>query len=230
MSMPTNYFMVLLVAGAFVISVSKLDFPKKFSLEAETRLELADVARVSPQQFKQEVLVCRTVCLAAALVISANYTHLQLAVDTLWARMAAHDHFKHDTFEPNLAIFCFVAFSTLFYFIDTQVLSMRKYRIVDSTSMKAWRVNGMNVDVILYYLLPLMVIDYVYPRRDLPQQAPPLGTMAYEVVASILLYDLLFFCTHLPLHKVPALWRLHKKHHTMSTIRGTIHSAPCALY
>jgi sterol desaturase/sphingolipid hydroxylase (fatty acid hydroxylase superfamily) len=240
LSMPTDLFMVLLVSGALTISVLKLDFPKKFSLEAERRLEQIDVARISTLQFKQEVMVCRGIVLAAILMACASHAEVQLAVDRLWVTMADSAHFKHDTFEPNLAIFCFIAFSTLFYFIDTQVLSIRKYRIVDSTSMKAWRENGMNSDVILWYLLPLMVIDFMYPRRQIPLQAPSLATLVYEVVACILLYDLFFFFTHVPLHKIPALWRLHKKHHALATIRacevfaespfGTWNNVACSVF
>lgn len=84
--------------------------------------------------------------------------------------------------------------------------------------------------MILLYLLPLFVIDYLVPRRAarLPSYPPHFWTILMQVVAMLVVYDTSFFVGHLLLHKIPFLYRtLHATHHNqvytraMDTVRVT---------
>ena len=55
--------------------------------------------------------------------------------------------------------------------------------------------------------------------RALPQDAPSSRRLVLELIASMFIYDALFFATHLALHRLPLLARIHTAHHR----HGEIH-------
>ncbi|KAI4245270.1 MAG: hypothetical protein L6R40_002627 [Gallowayella cf. fulva] len=59
-------------------------------------------------------------------------------------------------------------------------------------------------------------------RRALPLAAPTSREMALQLIASIIIYDTLFFLFHLSLHHVPLLAALHSKHHNHAEINPQI--------
>eukprot|EP00117_Sycon_ciliatum_P003581 scpid60289/ scgid8319/ Cholesterol 25-hydroxylase; Cholesterol 25-monooxygenase len=55
---------------------------------------------------------------------------------------------------------------------------------------------------------------YIHSERLLPESAPSVGTLVYESVVGLLLYDAIFFVIHYTLHNVPFLYRsVHRHHH-----------------
>ncbi|KAL7563405.1 hypothetical protein ACA910_016502 [Epithemia clementina (nom. ined.)] len=74
------------------------------------------------------------------------------------------------------------------------------------------------------YAAPLIVWDIVAPRRHrrIGGFGPPttMGILG-GIVGALMLYDLLFFCGHYVMHKVPFLYRtFHAKHHHTNEIRA----------
>jgi len=62
------------------------------------------------------------------------------------------------------------------------------------------------------YLVPLLVFDWLYPRRALPVAPPSTCRLALDVVASLAVYDALFSATHRAMHRHPAVFRrVHAK-------------------
>lgn len=58
-------------------------------------------------------------------------------------------------------------------------------------------------------------------RRRVSPVAPSLLTLGREVMLGLIIYDLLFFLGHNALHRLPFLYnRVHRKHHSMSTVRA----------
>ena len=54
----------------------------------------------------------------------------------------------------------------------------------------------------MWYLAPLLALDAIFPRRKLPEAAPTVERLGLEVLAALLVYDVLFFAAHLAFHKV----------------------------
>ena len=80
-----------------------------------------------------------------------------------------------------------------------------------------------DAQVIVYYLLPLFLFDFLVPRRHLrlPAEAPSVDRVASEVVLMLLVYDLCFSLGHLCLHKIPWLHRrVHAVHHSSRVTRA----------
>ncbi|KAK3279142.1 hypothetical protein CYMTET_12960 [Cymbomonas tetramitiformis] len=67
------------------------------------------------------------------------------------------------------------------------------------------------------------MFDTIYPRRRdrLPPEALPFGWHVAEIVAALVVYDMLFFASHVVIHKVPWIYRrVHAKHHRRVIMRA----------
>jgi sterol desaturase/sphingolipid hydroxylase (fatty acid hydroxylase superfamily) len=77
---------------------------------------------------------------------------------------------------------------------------------------------------LLVYAVPLLTWDILSPRRHrrLAAFGPPTTLrIMRDVTAGLLLYDALFFCGHVLMHKVPLFYRsVHAKHHTTPEVRA----------
>ena len=51
-----------------------------------------------------------------------------------------------------------------------------------------------------------------------PAMTPHLGWMLLYSLVTLLCYDFVFFLTHYTMHKVPALWAIHKVHHSAEVL------------
>jgi sterol desaturase/sphingolipid hydroxylase (fatty acid hydroxylase superfamily) len=74
------------------------------------------------------------------------------------------------------------------------------------------------------YVLPLLTWDILSPRRHRRLAAfgaPTTVQIMRDVTGGLLLYDALFFCGHVVMHKVPAIYKwIHKKHHHTEEVRA----------
>lgn len=74
------------------------------------------------------------------------------------------------------------------------------------------------------YMVPLFVWDKLDPRRHRLMSrfvAPTSLQICRDVTLSLLMYDLLFFCGHAVMHKIPLFNRkLHTKHHLIQEVRA----------
>lgn len=49
--------------------------------------------------------------------------------------------------------------------------------------------------------------------RPLPEKAPNFWTMLAQLILALAIYDAIFFCLHLAMHKLPYFAKMHAKHH-----------------
>lgn len=73
------------------------------------------------------------------------------------------------------------------------------------------------------YVLPLLAWDILSPRRHrrLAPFGPPTTLQSLGgIIGGLLLYDMLFFCGHVLMHKVPFLYKIHAKHHRNPEVRA----------
>lgn len=92
-----------------------------------------------------------------------------------------------------------------------------------ATQQSEWNKQGWLIEFWVY-VLPLMVWDTVSPRRHrrlAPFGAPTTMQMMGGIVGGLLLYDLMFFCGHWLMHKIPFLYKtVHAKHHSVKEVRA----------
>lgn len=83
---------------------------------------------------------------------------------------------------------------------------------------QAWRFE------LWVYVLPLLAWDFIAPRRHrrlAPFAAPTTLDIFGGVLSGLLLYDFLFFCGHILMHRIPFLYRhVHSKHHQVPEVRA----------
>lgn len=91
------------------------------------------------------------------------------------------------------------------------------------TQQSEWNVGGWFFEFWVY-VLPLLTWDVLSPRRHrrlAPFGAPTILQLVGGVIGGLFLYDFLFFCGHLLMHKIPFLYRtVHAKHHKVKEVRA----------
>jgi sterol desaturase/sphingolipid hydroxylase (fatty acid hydroxylase superfamily) len=90
------------------------------------------------------------------------------------------------------------------------------------TPQSPWNRKGWIFELWVY-VVPLFVLDRLYPRRALRLSmfGPPTAfTICRDVSCGLLLYDFFFFCGHVLMHRLPFLWGIHKKHHEVLEVRA----------
>jgi sterol desaturase/sphingolipid hydroxylase (fatty acid hydroxylase superfamily) len=185
-------------------------------------------ARISQKDFQLQVRVFRIIAIAAVCLVVYCAPFFDQFIDYTWRQFLYRSTiFRHDTFEPMLASVWFLIVISCWYEIDMKVKFLDKYRIHNTTEEqgnKSWKGRESALwNEGAWYLLPLIVIDYFFPRRKLQVQPPTFAQMSWEIFLSLFLYDLLFFFGHYFLmHKIPYLYRtIHSRHHDMPIIRAT---------
>jgi sterol desaturase/sphingolipid hydroxylase (fatty acid hydroxylase superfamily) len=108
---------------------------------------------------------------------------------------------KHDSFEPIIAALSFRVFSYMYSVLYPRLPTEREWVLA---------ISG------FVYLSILLSFDMIYPRNRylLYPSAPTAQQMLLECLASIVLYDFLFFWVHVLMHRITCLRRLHARHHT----------------
>ncbi|KAG7344360.1 fatty acid hydroxylase superfamily protein [Nitzschia inconspicua] len=91
------------------------------------------------------------------------------------------------------------------------------------TKHSPWHAGGY-VGELWVYMVPLFIWDKLDPRRHrliARFGAPTTLQICRDVTRSLLMYDLLFFCGHVLMHKIPFINRkIHAKHHTTTEVRS----------
>jgi len=76
-----------------------------------------------------------------------------------------------------------------------------------------------SVKALVAYLGPLLVFDYIVPRRRLPAECPGFFALLGKVCQTIFVYDFIFFFIHLAMHRLRILAVLgHQKHHETAVL------------
>eukprot|EP00055_Hartaetosiga_balthica_P011818 m.55254 g.55254 ORF g.55254 m.55254 type:complete len:331 (-) comp7745_c0_seq4:197-1189(-) len=169
--------------------------------------------------------VFRTLLALAIVGLFVFSSPLDVLVSDLWAYLRETWWFRHDTFEPMLATLSFFPWLSMFYILDLHTPIAAKYRIRKSKDMSHWKYNGdgsfRGWPVLVAYILPLMVFDYFFPRRNLPLSPPSSLRLVGEIVGLLIIYDALFFLCHRGMHLSKRAYQfMHQRHHEKSVTRA----------
>eukprot|EP01041_Mallomonas_annulata_P004946 gene4946-9884_t len=100
-----------------------------------------------------------------------------------------------------------------FYFPKTHVFCIMKRDI--KLSIRSWKGREIAIlQEVIWYLLPWLIFDAIYPRRILPETCPKAITIGMQIICSLLIYDILFFLGHYSFHRFPPFREFHSKHHS----------------
>lgn len=88
---------------------------------------------LSKAEFQARVFVWRTLFLAALSLCYCLTQLLDEAVASVWRYLLAQWWFRHDSFEPVLAVTSFVVWIKLWHYVDAQYLAL-PYRINGTTN------------------------------------------------------------------------------------------------
>ena len=182
-----------------------------------------DSCRISPEDFNNQVRWCRVVAIVIFAFALLNFNYFNLAIDILWREhLFTSSIFRHDSFEPTLSSICFVINMLTWIAIDYYIPHLHKYRIQPSDDNRSWKGReSAYVNEAAWYLLPWLIFDAFFPRRNLPYHAPTFFKILIDIILSLMVYDALFFTGHLIIHKTKYLYRtVHEKHHMFHTIRA----------
>eukprot|EP00052_Salpingoeca_macrocollata_P032649 m.6167 g.6167 ORF g.6167 m.6167 type:complete len:285 (-) comp4003_c0_seq2:49-903(-) len=149
-------------------------------------------------------------------------------IQRAWSWLRMQWWFQHDSFEPILSTLWFFPCLALWFTCDLYLPSLHKYRLQPHrTDTSHWKVvanpasGRSHMPTLFFYLAPLVAFDLVFPRRQLPVLAPTAPTLLLEIVAMLLVYDLLFFVCHWSMHHLPGVYpRVHAKHHEKTVTRA----------
>jgi len=172
---------------------------------------------------ERSTLVAQAATLSTAVLAAVFHAQLDRAMAQVYSHLLSQWWFTHDTFEPALSAACFLIFLTLWYVVDTKLPAFKRWRIQASDDMSHWTVEGHGARELLLYLGPLTLFDCLYPRRAERLTTQPVGFwwLFSEVFASLVVYDMLFWASHLAIHRIPWLYRIvHAKHHRRRTMRA----------
>mmetsp|Transcript_33643 Transcript_33643/g.56528 ORF Transcript_33643/g.56528 Transcript_33643/m.56528 type:complete len:289 (-) Transcript_33643:350-1216(-) len=163
----------------------------------------------------------------STLTLAVLYTdQLDAFISSVYAYLKSCWWFRHDTFEPALSLACFAVYLPLWYCADCVApLSayLKSYRIQNSEDMSHWKPQGHISQEFFVYLLPLVFMDVFYPRRGekLLDTTISFWWLMAEVFATLVVYDLYFFASHVLIHRVPWLFKhVHAKHHRRTVMRA----------
>lgn len=140
-------------------------------------------------------------------------------LNNLWDFLRTNSMFMHDSFEPITASAAFMLWITMWRMVDFFVPTLHKYKLIPSSvdnDRDFYPENGPLS--VMAYLGPILVVDFFYPRRKLPQDIPSSFGIAGMVFASVFLYDLLIYFCHIMFHKTELLKPYHVRHHKFSPL------------
>lgn len=139
---------------------------------------------------------------------------LDRLVEKLYGWMYQQWWFRHDSCEPVAATSAFAVWVWMWALTDRFNPFMQRYLINPKGRTLRAHSQGIAGQAGLAYLVILLFFDFIYPRRSLPSIAPSFFKLVAETIASVCLYDFLFFWVHLFMHNGPTWVRVqHTRHH-----------------
>ena len=159
---------------------------------------------------------------------------LQNVINSCWQTLQNSWIFNSVYFETWWTTFCFAWIIPLYPFTIHFVPIFHKYKLHPSVTYVHQTVLGMLKEAVVY-MTPLMLLDtfmvkkyhnvdpsiwkakkesLIQYTRALPLDPPELGRVLFDLFASILTFDFIFFIVHLVFHKNVWLYRnIHAHHH-----------------
>lgn len=193
-----------------------------------------DKQNVRPPQSNLAAICIRYVIAALVAVGVYNSNTLQYFVNKTWAYLLTSWLFNSVYFESWFTTFCYAVMISIFPFTLHYMKFMDKYKVDPHITYEHTTMRKIVQDAV-FYLTPLMVLDttkvkvyhgvdpeivaekkkfWINTTQALPVDPPAVGELVTDLIASILLYDALFFCVHYVLHKNLFLYKhVHFFHH-----------------
>ncbi|XP_052274835.1 cholesterol 25-hydroxylase-like protein isoform X2 [Dreissena polymorpha] len=180
----------------------------------------------------------------ALRVVAASIGVLVVCKSTLCDRGLEHMYriclnsrfFQSVYFETIFATLCYAIIIPICPWLVDKLRCMDKFKINPSVKYESVSVTKIVRDA-LFYTIPLMLLDTfmvkkyegvgidpviwhakrqsaIQTTRALPESAPSTFDLIWQLVASIIVYDAIFFLIHLLLQKIRVLYKyVHKHHH-----------------
>ncbi|KAH3850830.1 cholesterol 25-hydroxylase-like protein [Dreissena polymorpha] len=180
----------------------------------------------------------------ALRVVAASIGVLVVCKSTLCDRGLEHMYriclnsrlFQSVYFETIFSTLCYAIIIPICPWLVDKLRCMDKFKINPSVKYESVTVANI-VREALFYTIPLMLLDTfmvkkyegvgidpmiwhekrqsaIQTTRALPESAPSTFDLIWKLVASIIVYDAIFFLVHLLLHKNRVLYKyVHKHHH-----------------
>ncbi|XP_041358747.1 cholesterol 25-hydroxylase-like [Gigantopelta aegis] len=180
------------------------------------------------------VNVIRLFLLVLVVLSVYYYDVIQLGVNCVWNYLLTLWFFNSVYFETWLTMGCYLLLNLYPYSVDC-LRTLDKYKIEKSVQYRTQTVIGMIQEAIAY-AVPFMFLDTfmvkkycgveasIWDRkrestiqytRALPVDAPTFAQLMFQLMASLILYDVFFFFIHYTLHRSPWLYKtVHKWHHS----------------
>lgn len=185
--------------------------------------------RIAEKDFRVQQTMAR-LCTAFIIALCTIFIEpINSAIDQAWKmHISQSSIFRNETFEPFLASITFILVVQGWFVIDYYVPFFHRYRISNSDDVGiSWKGRESTyVREGLWYIVPLLVIDYYIKRReafvDRCTVAPSLPQIGWQIFLAFFVYDFLFYCGHIVQHSVPFLFRtVHAEHHHTPEVRAS---------
>uniref|UniRef100_A0A7S4E0H4 Fatty acid hydroxylase domain-containing protein n=1 Tax=Lotharella globosa TaxID=91324 RepID=A0A7S4E0H4_9EUKA len=168
--------------------------------------------------------VLRMLVIALVLGYICFQDYADKCLQDMWSVLRENALFKWDTCEP---FFVFWTFKFVFLVYDlfealypnSHYWLIPEARGVHKRHGRSWlqciyHISAESYLQFAYYYAPILVFDFFYPRRKLPQSIPSVGVVVLQVAGMLATYDFCFFWCHLLMHRNRTLYRqFHQKHH-----------------
>lgn len=179
--------------------------------------------RISSEQFALEVKIARIVAGVTIIGCCCFTQSLDAAVKLLWEEyLLTSGLFRHDSWEPLIASLSFASVILIWLVIDFHIPALHRYRL-KSDDMNSWMGReSLIFREFAWYLAPLLVIDFFFPRRKLPLEAPTFLQIVWQIALALFVFDFIFFCGHMCFHRFNFLYRsIHAEHHSSYNTRAS---------
>ncbi|XP_060589246.1 cholesterol 25-hydroxylase-like [Ruditapes philippinarum] len=189
---------------------------------------------------QQYVVAAR--CSLVFVTVSAimYYDHIQTCINSSYTYLLSTYLFNSVYFETFFATFCYAVITVYPWFIS-KIRKLDIYKIDPHVQYE--HVTFVEIfKMLIVYNTPLMMLDtitvkkyhgvdpsvwtekkkmFIQSTRALPSAPPSVVAIAVQLVASLILYDALFFIIHYALHKNFFLYKnVHRQHHE----HGVLHN------
>ncbi|XP_066300504.1 cholesterol 25-hydroxylase-like [Branchiostoma lanceolatum] len=181
----------------------------------------------------QLILVLRVLCVLAVVTCYPCQSSIQHHIDILWNYLRHQVLYQTVYFETWFVVLCY-SIIALVPEAMAQVSCFSRYRLERSSAAPRPSIPQLMTEGTLYMLplaaldtvivkrfpdvpedvLKLKRLDWIQRERALPECAPSLGQMVWQVAAALIIYDAMFYIIHYSVHRNAFLYRtIHAPHH-----------------
>ncbi|KAL3869749.1 hypothetical protein ACJMK2_042390 [Sinanodonta woodiana] len=182
------------------------------------------------------------VCFAAVCVYHVDL--LQGFVERIWDMLLSSWVFNSVYFETWFTTFTYAVIMHTYPVALHKIPALQRFKIRSKVNVANWSPQVQLVQQAVWYMTPLMILDtflvkkycgvdpkmwieksneWIQITRALPNKAPTVIEVIFQLAMSILLYDAIFFFIHLILHRNLYLYKyIHAYHHDHGDINSFV--------